>query len=379
VDHGAFDRPRSGRDPRAALLAIVATFSAAYAIARAHGAAPGGSAYETSFTAVMFHNLMTYTSWVASMHRALPDLARSYDAHAWHIGLPVLGVTIAAAIGSRRESAAIRFGLLWWIAGLLPVLPLRYSAYPHYLYVALPGLALAIAATLVAALNFADGRMRRDTTAPADSGAAADGASSPLASIAPRPRWIAVATIATVYTLVSMSHVSQRLELRMQSIDLPRDPQVRSFVVAGRAVYSLARYDMTHVSRLAIIAAPEQMRVFGARSGREYGVSPAARGYDLMRVVLDDGRALRVFFPVLDSVVYTNRWSPSLARFDLAIPGEAGSLVLLGRGLGAVRALADTLEAGGAPRAAAELRDSLRTADPAVFTGMQDLDAKVSK
>lgn len=359
---------RESLGPRLALAAIVVAFAAGYSIARAHGAAPGGSAYETSFGAVMFHNLMTYTSWVLSLHRALPDLPRSVDVMAWRLGLPAIGVMIAVSIASRREAGAIRFGLLWWVAGLLPVLPLRYSAYPHYLYVALPGLALAIAATVAAATRVVSSRFRRDMATPeGDIAATPQADHSRPAATTERVTWVGIVTIALVYTLVSASHVSQRLELRMQNIDLPRDPQIRSFVVAGRAVYSLAHYDFAHVSRLAIVSAPEQLRVFGTRSGREYHLPATTQGYDLLRVVLNDGRALRVFFPALDSVAYVDHWSQNLGGFDLAIPGDAGTLVLLGRGPGAVAALADSYAAAEAPLTAAAVRESLRLTEPGAF------------
>ena len=353
-----FEKPRARKDPRIVLVVIAAVFAIAHSIARKHGAAPGGSAYETSFGAVMFHNLMTYTRWVFSLHRALPDIARSYDVNAWKLGLPALCIMLAFAIGSRREARVIRFGLLWWSAGLLPVLPLRYSAYPHYLYVALPGLTLAIAATLAAAASVIASRMRRGAGSPTGQ--------MPRTSMA---AWAGVAAVALGYTLVSASHVSERLEARMQNIDLPLDPQIRSYVVAGRAVYSLSHYDLAHVTRLAIVSAPEQLRVFGARSGHQYAVPADARGYDVLQVVLNDGRALRVFYPAIDSVIYTKHWSQNLSGFDLARPGDAGALILLGRGRGAVAALADAYAASGALRTAAAVRESLRLADPAAFNG----------
>ena len=334
--------PLDGRRTRRAMLAVVVIFSAFYLAARAHGAGPGGSAYATSVSIVPW-NLLTYTQWVSSLQRGLPGLVRSADSQSWLAGVAALGGLALAARMFRRHIPDIAFGLAWWMLGLLPVLPLRFSTYPHYLYVALPGFALAAAASVVGAWDAIARRVPALGEGDAKAG---------------RARWILALALSAVYVAQAQSLVSERLTLRMQGIDLPLDPQIRSYVVAARAVTSLAHYDMRHSMRLAIVSPPELNRVFGARSGRAYSGRTAV--YDLQRSVLNDGRALRVFFPAIDSVVYVDRWSRDLVGFDVATYDDVSGFEVFGRGPDALSALADRLDAVGANATAASLRDSMR-------------------
>jgi hypothetical protein len=98
---------------------------------------------------------MTYTAWFLRLDDALPGLVRSMSPVSWRLGLPALVICCAAAALSRRERPAITLGLAWWLLGLAPVLLLVNSAYPHYAYVGLPGLALAVAGTLSALARIA--------------------------------------------------------------------------------------------------------------------------------------------------------------------------------------------------------------------------------
>lgn len=334
--------PARGRRTRRVMLVVVVTFCAVYLAARAHGAGPGGPAYATSAWIAPW-NLLTYTTWVSGLQRALIDIARSPHTLILLAGGVTLGGLIIAARVFRRHAHDIAFGLAWWLLGLLPVLPLRSSRYPHYLYVALPGFTLAASASAMATWDAIARRVPPLRRRGVSMG---------------RARWTLALGLSVAYVLLSRSLVSKQLALRMHGIDLPLDPQIRSSVVAGRAVMSLAHYDMRHSMRLAIISPPELKRVFGARSGREYS-SPTAV-YDLQGSVLNGGRALRVFYPELDSVVYVDRWSRALAGFEVATYDDVHGFEVLGRSPAALGPLADRLDALGANTTAASLRDSMR-------------------
>ena len=247
----------------------------------------------------------------------------------------------------------VLYGLAWWILGLLPVLPLRYSAYPHYLYVALPGIALATAGALDSVVSWWD-RRRGEARAAASGGAPA------------LRLWPALAgVLALLYALRADALVSRRLGLRFESVDVPLDPQVRSMVVAGRAVYSLAATLPESRIRLAILIPERDDRVFGASTGREYVVPEGATaGYDVQRVILSDGRALRVFFPQLDSVTYVTRWSRTLAGFSAAGRFGSGQIVYFGSDLPDHLRLARAVANAGVTGVAHEYLDSLNVIYP---------------
>jgi hypothetical protein len=101
------------------------------------------------------------------------------------------------------------------------------------------------------------------------------------------------------------------------------------------------------------------VRVFGTR-GREYTPGSVPIDYDLQREVLSDGRALRVFFPQLDSIVYVDRWSRRLRGFDMAERRQTGEIVLYGRSASAHVQFIEALRAEGAREAASDYLDSLR-------------------
>jgi multidrug transporter EmrE-like cation transporter len=334
------------RDRRAALSIIgvlVALVAVSFFLARTRAAAPAGAAYAIELWPAPLENLMTYTRWCVSLHRALPDLVRSPDPAAYRVALPILVIIVWAGLASRSTHPAVLWGLAWWIFGLLPVLPLRNSTYPHYMYAALPGFMLAVAATL-------------------ESLATKLWASNRGFSI--QRAWPALAIVVVVcYTIRSQDLVSQRLSLRLEGSDLPLDPQIRSMEIAGRAVYSLRDSRWPAHTRLAILSPPGARRVWGARSGHEYALGDnGGAGYDLQRVVLSEGRALRVFFPQLDTVAYVPRWSRSLLGWAIAVPASGGTLAAYGSDAQSYRRLAGDLQQGPNQALAAEFADSLSAA-----------------
>jgi hypothetical protein len=132
-------------------LVIVITLSfAVISIAlRARGLAPAGAAYSFQIGSNVFHNLMTYSVWSIDLLHPNPDLVSSFNTTAWHVGLPLYLAIGLLYWRLPSERFAIRFGMAWWLLGLLPVLGLEFQTYRHYLYPALPGLALVAASLMV--------------------------------------------------------------------------------------------------------------------------------------------------------------------------------------------------------------------------------------
>ena len=336
------------------LLPIVICVALALSWARVHGWAPAGEAYAVALWPAPFHNLMTYTRWFLGLNQALPDLVRSLDPQAWHIGLPFIAMMVGLAVVLRNARALICLGLGWWILGLGPVLLFTHSTYPHYMYVALPGLAIAVAAATSAAFTaiwdwYAVHRGGVGRRGPAEQFARAS----------------VVILIVIAYSVQAARLVGERYSLRVEGSEYPLDPQIRSMVVAGRAVYSLAADPPQPHTRLAILTGLGSVQVWGARSGLAHTLASVPQGaYDLVSAVLDGGRALRVFFPQLDSVVCSPSWNRGLRGFSVAVSVGNGELVSYGPGLTDNLAVARDLAHTGDLAGAAAYRESLQVAYP---------------
>jgi hypothetical protein len=218
------------------------------------------------------------------------------------------------------------------------------------MYVAAPGIALACAASVWAALVHL-GRRREASRNSGERGRSANA-------------WGIAATVALAAILAFQANamIARRLVMRVPGIDLPLDPALRSMVVAGRAVMTMGQYLTNETVRIAVLTPALQGRVFGARSGQQVGTGTA--GYDLHRAVLNDGGAVRVFYPQIQDVRFVERWSRDLEGFDLFMRRGDAVFTGFGRGPEALIKVAHQLVAEGQVAAAAELMDSVSVAYP---------------
>jgi hypothetical protein len=101
----------------------------------------------TGAPASLARSLSTYAAWSVAIWDPIRDVIAVPDSRDWMIGVPVLLATVALLVRSRGANAkAARFGVVWWLAFLLPVLPLLHHAYLYYLYIPWTGAAIALAA-----------------------------------------------------------------------------------------------------------------------------------------------------------------------------------------------------------------------------------------
>lgn len=106
----------------------------------------GSEAYARSFApGVLLANLTTYVAWSFTPWNPIPDLVASPDPEAWRVALPIV-LIVAWALRRGIGGEALRLGLAWWLAFLLPVLPLASHTYLYYAYVPWMGGAIAVAA-----------------------------------------------------------------------------------------------------------------------------------------------------------------------------------------------------------------------------------------
>ncbi len=92
-------------------------------------------------------NLSTYLAWCAALQDPVRDVVAAADPRAWRLAVPL--VVLAAMIlwgRPRAERRPVEIGAGWWLAFLLPVLPLLRHTYLYYLYVPWAGGAIAVAA-----------------------------------------------------------------------------------------------------------------------------------------------------------------------------------------------------------------------------------------
>ena len=261
-----------------------------------------------------FTNLMTYTRWAVDVTQPLPDLVSSQDPTAWRVGLPVSALLLLGFWKLRTGRRVIGVALVWWIAGLLPVLPLRYQTYRHYLYPALPGLALALAAMLDASLA----AWRRHAPAAARRGLGAG-----------------LATMLLIgYALQSNALTIRRIDAKVPGTTMPLDPVIRRGQVAREALVSMAQSLPVGIHSWVVVLEPaDAAHVYGARTGRLYETLPAgAIPYDLLRESLENGGAVRLYFPEVDSVTFARHWQDSFRSGQLYVPDPAGGLKAFGRG-----------------------------------------------
>ena len=102
----------------------------------------GGEAYSVSFGANLAENIARLFGWTIDLFDPIPDL-HAATAGAAHLVLPLVALT---ALAWWRGGALVRVGAAWWWLAVLPVLPLPGRTYLHYLYVALAGAAMIVAA-----------------------------------------------------------------------------------------------------------------------------------------------------------------------------------------------------------------------------------------
>jgi hypothetical protein len=306
-------------------VGMVAFFVLLFGALHPFGLATSGPPYEIGFGVPVIQTLMTYLAWAFRVGNPLPDLVRSYDPHAWRLGMWVVLAWLGAAIVFRSgpRGRAIRGGAVWWGLGLLPVLLLKNSTYSHYMYVAMPGLTIAVAATLASLVGVRD---------PAQ-----DKVSVPVREV--RRRWSATASTVLVLSSVCWAAwadhlLATRVTLVVPGANVPLDPFFRGMLTAYRTITSVGRSLPAEPVDILMISPPGAMVVLGARSGRQYPIERHGRAYNLVEAVVDSGRALRLFYPQIRSVAFVDHWDSRYARYAIFV--ERGPQDFVGFGSGAV-------------------------------------------
>jgi dolichyl-phosphate-mannose-protein mannosyltransferase/tetratricopeptide repeat protein len=359
------------------LLVASVLFTALYLMFRTHGIGTGGQAYTMGIGVHLVHNLMTYSWWSVDLVRAVPDAVGQFDTSAWRVGMWPLVAFAVAALLSRSRARSILFGCAWWLLGLLPVLPLTQHTYGHYLYVPMAGFVIASAGVLEAIADaIASARARSsgvDATAPRAGKAGAQTAPRPARPAAQARRAVlksriavgAFALLGIAFAFRSEQLLALRSTARLGKTEFALDPFTRKMDVARAAVATLrGQLDRDH-DTVVVFTPPGLGKGISSRTGREVETIPSgAPSYDVTEAVLDGGRALRLFEPRLDSVVFARRWTPDYRELTLFTESPGGRLLWLGRGPGSHSHFAALMIRSGFFAPAREYLDEVITAYP---------------
>jgi hypothetical protein len=317
-----------GRSPRAALTAppvlgmaaVAAAMLLVLTVGRGAGAAPEAAAhapYALGFGAELWRNLLSYLGWTANF--ALPtvrDFSDRADPGVFGWGLAaalawLAGLALPALRARGWLAAGLSLGLM-----LVPVLPLRNHTYHYYLYAALPFAGWLVAAALDVALAWRGARR-----APLPEGLAW-GVALPLAGLLTLNGALLVRKIETMPlaalpalradTTVDRALVMERLAASVREARLPAGSRL--------VVWSPARFLGQ--------APPEAPELFWESNAR---------------TAAQDGLALRVLFPALDSARFARDPREVRAGDHVAVLRADGSAQVVSA------AFLDSLLAAGPP------------------------------
>jgi hypothetical protein len=261
------------------MAAVAAAMLLVLTVGRGAGAAPEAAAhapYAVGFGAELWRNLLSYLGWTANF--ALPvvrDFSDRADPGVFGWGLAaalawLAGLALPALRARGWLAAGLSFGLL-----LAPVLPLRNHTYHYYLYAALPFAGWLVAAALDAALA------RRGTR----------GAGLPEGLA-----WAVALPLAGLLTLNGALLVRKIETMPLAALPALRaDATVDRALVMERLAASVREARLPAGSRL-VVWSPARFL------GQAPPEAPELFWESNARTAAQDGLALEVLFPALDTV-----------------------------------------------------------------------------
>jgi hypothetical protein len=263
--------------------------------------------------------VFTYVRWSVALHEPIRDLVAAIDPRAWRVGLPVSVAGIAALAlsrGTARRPAVVGAG--WWLAFLLPVLPLIHHTYLYYLYVPWAGGAVAVAALGRIAVE----RVRR-------------------------PRGIALGVLAAAGFALAESRNVMIRETAVRDA-LPADRTIRDATLIRHALVSLHEAALPPGTRVVFVN-PVPRRRFDLVTGaptRSEDV-PDRTPYMPLESAMRGGETLRLFMPGLVYGGFTTTIRPEHESAEAFHYEQRGWLRRWGRGQEALLRQAEVQRAAG--------------------------------
>jgi hypothetical protein len=297
----------------------------------------------------------------------------SVEGLAWYLGQILLWPAMSPDLRGRMGELAQLFGVLFtglsfiwvwkdrdarcfWIAGLaalVPILPLDRHRVASLVYIP----------SAMIVLSLALGSSRRSEP---------DTSKRPLQILFPIARGFVAVALVLAFVIAAGSRVDLWLGARSSS-GLPADPFLRKMFVGEIAIQTFRS------------SAPDPLENPGRRTiqmgvrGTAPTVVETRGARNLVRDVLDDGLALRLYRPGMRRIEWVDEWRPSLLSSPLVLV-DGSRLIFVGTGAEALQAVARNLDARGETARAIALLSDAMTADPhlAVLGPLRDeLQARI--
>ncbi len=260
---------------------------------------PRGDPYETVFGFNILWNLLTYSAWLARIWDHFPDRITEYRQ-----GLAGWGSILPLALGftywrySKSRCSIVRASLLSVLL-LLPVLPLVRHSYFYYLYLPLVPFWLLGGALL--------GNIPR--------------------------RSIALGIL--VLFILHAAQLGMRHRRAVNEAGVLADPVLRYAGLAENAVESIRRTNAVTQGHLLVMApAPQHSHSVDLTRGLRGSETTSRKTYLLVERALIGGRALKLFFPAIETVTFQTPQGETPVWHDMQLYWTygRGELVYLGYG-----------------------------------------------
>jgi hypothetical protein len=343
--------PRSSarfwRSPLPLVLSALSLGQIVYlAVTGVMGPGSGSAPYALGLGKDLIANALTYLGWTADFF--VPTVQRFQDAmepqvYGWGLGLLALWLVGLASPGLRRRGWLVAGA--FYLAFLLPVLPLRHHTYHYYLYASLTGLGWCVGAALDLAFEHLAMAQR---AGPARPPSARQAIGAPGLGLAP---WTFAFALATLLSINGALLVRKIETMPFMGTTLRADPTVDRGRIAAEAIESLRQAGLPDGVRLLFWSPIARSLAGTLEAGESYFESN-------VRTALFDGLAVRLFFPRVDSVGFVlkyaslpdgYRWAvyrPD-GKIRLATPAELDSaLTAYPAPLGPAQAGADVVRTG---------------------------------
>jgi hypothetical protein len=230
-----------------------------------------------------------------------------------------LGVALALAAVLWTQRGAARHpeevGLVWFLAFLLPVVPLASHTYLYYLYLPLPGMCWLLAG---AGLRIARGLAARR---PALARSLQPGLALALAAV----------------VAVELAATRARERALVGDTTFPADKTMREAMLLRNAIADLRRTPLPAGTRIAFVN-PAPRRHFAVADTARRGDRPIG-SYLPLEGALRQGEAVRLFFPGVESLGFADSLPRAWEDAEVFLYQDEGTLRHVGRGATALAEL----------------------------------------
>ena len=219
---------------------------------------------------LLLSNLSTYVLWCVALWNPIRDAMATIDLHAWRVAIPVaalFGMSLTATPSEGRKGALL--ALAWWLAFLLPVLPLAHHSYLYYLYIPWIGGSIAVVSVV----------------------------STALSRLAPKQAGIVGALLVASFAAVEGRNV---LERRSASRDhLPVDRTIRDSELLRHALLGLRAADLAPGTKIGFVN-PLPRAAMKVETPDPSEGSLHRESYIPLEAALRGGEAIQLFLPTLE-------------------------------------------------------------------------------